>query len=86
VLSRFVSRLREKGKPLYKLLRKSNHFTWTTEAHEALDRIKVFLTSSPVLVAPKPGETLLLYVAATTEVVSATLVVECESQGHLIKV
>jgi hypothetical protein len=52
--------------PLYKLLSKSDHFSWTTKAQEALDRIKVFLTSPPVLVALDPGETLLLYVAATT--------------------
>jgi hypothetical protein len=31
-LSRFVSRLGEKGVPLYKLLRKGDHFSWTDEA------------------------------------------------------
>jgi hypothetical protein len=62
-LSWFVSRLGEKGMPLYKLIRKSNNFSWTTEAQEALDWIKAFLTSQLVLVVPDPGETLLLYVA-----------------------
>jgi hypothetical protein len=38
------------------------------------------------LVAPEPGEALLLYVAATTQVVSAALVVERESMGHVLKV
>lgn len=57
---------RGKGMPLYKLLRKSDHFSWTVEAQETLNRMKVFLTSPPVLVALDPGETLLLYVAATT--------------------
>lgn len=56
--------------PLYKLLSKSDHFTWTVEAQEALDRIKVCLTSSLVLVVPKPGETFLLYVTVTTQAVS----------------
>jgi hypothetical protein len=51
--------------PLYKLLRKSNQFSWTAKAQEALDQIKVFLTLPPILVAPNPGETL-LYVATTT--------------------
>ena len=32
----------------------------------------------PILVAPKPQEPLLLYVAATNQVVSATLVVQRE--------
>jgi hypothetical protein len=35
-LSRFISRLREKGLPLYRLLRKSERFSWTAEAQEAL--------------------------------------------------
>lgn len=39
-----------------------------------------------VLVAPNLGETLLLYVAATAQVVSAALVVERESEGHVLKV
>jgi hypothetical protein len=55
-------------------------------AQEALDWIKVFPTSPPVLVAPDPSETLLLYVAATTQVVNATLVVERKGMGHVLKV
>jgi hypothetical protein len=31
-LSRFISCLGEKGLPLYRLLKKSKHFTWTSEA------------------------------------------------------
>jgi hypothetical protein len=31
-LSRFISRLGEKGIPLYKLLKKVDKFHWTTEA------------------------------------------------------
>jgi hypothetical protein len=38
------------------------------------------------LVAPDPSETLLLYVAATTQVVNATLVVERKGMGHVLKV
>ena len=36
-LSRFISRLGERGLPLYRLLRKTEHFSWTPEAQEALD-------------------------------------------------
>jgi hypothetical protein len=32
VLNRFVSRLWEKGMPLYKIFSKSGHFSWMTEA------------------------------------------------------
>jgi hypothetical protein len=38
------------------------------------------------MASPEPGETLLLYIAATTQVVSATLVVEREEPGHIYKV
>jgi hypothetical protein len=36
-LSRFVSRLGEKGLPLYRLLKKHERFSWTAKAQEALD-------------------------------------------------
>jgi hypothetical protein len=48
-LSRFISRLGEKGMPFYKLLKKVDKFQWTTEAQEALDALKKFLTTPPVL-------------------------------------
>ena len=65
-LSRFISRLGEKALPLYRLLKKAEHFTWTVEAEEALDKVKRMLTSAPVLVPPQPAEPLLLYIEATT--------------------
>ena len=46
------------------------------EAEEALAKLKALLTNPPVLVSPAKGEALLLYVAATTQVVSAAVVVE----------
>ena len=39
-----------------------------------------------ILVPPTDGELLLLYIAATTQVVSAALVVEREEEGHALKV
>jgi hypothetical protein len=75
-LSRFISRLGERGLPLYCLLRKTERFTWTPEAEEALGNLKALLTSAPILVPPAAGEALLIYVAATTQVVSAAIVVE----------
>ena len=47
--------------------------------------VKQFLTKAPVLVPPSDGESL-LYIAATTQVVSAALVVEREEEGHAFKV
>jgi hypothetical protein len=85
-LSRFISRLGEKGLPLYRLLRKAERFTWTPEAEEALRNLKALLTNAPILVPPAAGEALLIYVAATTQVVSATIVVERQEEGHALLV
>jgi hypothetical protein len=49
-LSRFISRLGERGLPLYRLLRKTERFSWTPEAEEALGNLKALLTSAPILV------------------------------------
>jgi hypothetical protein len=81
-LSRFVARLRERSLPLYKLMKKSDHFTWTPKAQEALDSLKNMLKSPPILTAPTPEEPMLLYISATTQVVSAVLVVEREELGR----
>ena len=48
--------------------------------------VKLLLTRPPILVPPNDGESLLLYIAATTQVVSAVLVVEREEEGHALKV
>ena len=83
-LSRFISRLGEKGLPLYRLLRKAERYTWTPETEEALGNLKALLTNAPILVPPAEGEALLIYVAATTQVVSAAIVVERREEGHAL--
>jgi ribonuclease HI len=75
-LSRFISRLAERALPFFKLMRGPGPFVWTEEAECAFQEMKQYLTSLPVLVAPDPGETLFLYLAATTEVISMVLVTE----------
>jgi hypothetical protein len=59
-LSRFIARLGERSLPLYKLVKKSDHFTWTPEAQEALNSLKNMLKSPPILTAPTPEEPMLL--------------------------
>jgi hypothetical protein len=85
-LSRFISRLGEKGLPLYHLLKKHERFSWTAEAEEALDKLKASLTHAPILTPPRDGEPLYLYVAVTTQVVSAVIVVERTEEGHTLPV
>jgi hypothetical protein len=84
--SRFMSRLGEHGLPLYKLLKKSNSFRWTDETQKALDDLKALISKPLVLASLEPDEALLLYIAATTQVISAILVVEREKLRHVYKV
>jgi hypothetical protein len=70
------------------LLKKVDKFQWTSEAQEALDALKKFLTT-PLVLKPscratptQPDEDLLLYISCTTHVVSTTLVVEPAEEGH----
>jgi hypothetical protein len=44
-LSRFISRLCEKGLSLYRLLKKHERFSWIVEAQEALDKLKATLAT-----------------------------------------
>jgi hypothetical protein len=75
-LSRFISKLGERGMPFYKLLRKLDVFQWDDQAAAAFIELKQYLKSIPTLVPPKPDDVLLLYVAATNTVVSTAIVVE----------
>jgi hypothetical protein len=57
-LSRFISRLGEKGLPLYRFLKKHERFSWTAEAQDALDKLKASLTHALILTPPQDGEPL----------------------------
>jgi hypothetical protein len=78
----------EKGMPFYKLLKKVDKFQWTTEAHEALEALKKFVTTPLVLKPPRratsdrPADDVLLYISYTAHVVSTVLVVERVEEGH----
>ena len=75
-LGRFITRLGEWALPFFKLLKKSGPVEWTPEAEEALQSLKRYLAPPPVLAAPAEKKPLLLYIAATNQVVSAVLVAE----------
>jgi hypothetical protein len=75
-LNHLISRLAERVLPFFKLLRKSDPFSWTKEAEQAFQELKQHLVSLPILVAPEPGEPLYLYIAAAEEAVSMVLVVK----------
>ena len=67
-------------------MKKSPNFVWTEEAQVAFDELKKQLSTRPILAAPKEKEPLLLYIAATSQVVSVAIVVEREEEGKAHKV
>jgi hypothetical protein len=81
-LGRFISKLGEKGLPFFKLLKKEDKFVWDDEAQKAFEALKESLMTPPIMTPPIPKETLLLYISATTNVVSTVLVVEREQEGQ----
>jgi hypothetical protein len=81
-LNRFISKPGEWGLPFFKLLKHQEKFVWTPEADQALAQLKDFLSKPPVLTAPRKGEELLLYLTATTHVVSTAIIVERQEDGH----
>lgn len=85
-VSRFVSRLGEKALPLYKLLKKTDNFVWNEAADEAFETLKKMLSTTHILAAPLPRESMLLYIAATNRVVSVVMVVERTEDGKPQKV
>jgi hypothetical protein len=51
------------------------------EMQRVLDDLKMLISMPPVLACLEPGETLFLYVVATSQVISTILIVEQRSPG-----
>ena len=67
-------------------MKKSDKFEWTDEAETAFAELKTLLSTQAMLAAPISKEPLLLYIAATGQVVSTVLTVEWEEEGKAYKV
>jgi hypothetical protein len=81
-LGRFISKLGEKGLPFLMLLKKADKFVWDDEAQKVFEALKESLTTPLVMTPPIPKKTHLLYISATTNVVSTVLVAEREEEGQ----
>ena len=79
-LGRFISKLGEHALPFFKLMKKKSPFEWTEEADKAFQDLRRYLTSPPVMVAPRSLEPLVLYLAATPYSASVALVVVREER------
>lgn len=73
-LGRFISKLGERALPFFKLMKRKGSFEWTPEADATFQDLEKYLTSPPVMVALRPLEPLVLYLAATPHSASAALV------------
>ena len=64
-------------------MKKGENFEWNEEANKAFEHMERTISTPPILVAPREKEPLLLYIAATPQVVSTVLVVEREEEGKI---
>ena len=77
-LGRFISKFGKRALPFFKIMKRSGTFKWTPEADEVFEDLKKYLASPPVMVAPRPGEHLKLYLAATPQTARVVFVAERE--------
>ncbi|XXG51512.1 hypothetical protein AAC387_Pa03g0060 [Persea americana] len=83
-LNRFISRASDKCRPFFQLLRKGSKFQWTSECSQALQQLKQYLSSPPLLLTPTFGEALFLYLSVSDHAVSSVLIKEDNGQQRPI--
>ncbi|XP_019225311.1 PREDICTED: uncharacterized protein LOC109206901 [Nicotiana attenuata] len=75
-LGRFISRSSDRSHHFFSLLKKKNSFEWTPEFQHALEELKRYLSSPPLLYTTKEDEMLYLYLTVSEVAVSGMLVRE----------
>ncbi|PKA65464.1 hypothetical protein AXF42_Ash005798 [Apostasia shenzhenica] len=73
-LGKLISKAGERCLSFFRCLHKGKKGEWTDECEAAFTELKKYLTTAPMLVAPKIGEILSLYLGASDAAVSAVLV------------
>ncbi|RDX61810.1 Retrovirus-related Pol polyprotein, partial [Mucuna pruriens] len=79
-LSRFISKISKIATPVLNTLKKRRNFAWTSECEEAFLRMKAMLATPPILVRPKLGRPLHLYISITKTAISSVLIQEREKE------
>ncbi|XP_027072065.1 uncharacterized protein [Coffea arabica] len=72
-IGRFIAQLTHTCEPLFKLLKKNVPLHWSGECQQAFDKIKDYLLHPPVLVPPKPGRPLIMYLSVLDEAMGCVL-------------
>ncbi|MFS7927074.1 putative reverse transcriptase/retrotransposon-derived protein, RNase H [Helianthus anomalus] len=83
-LNRFISRSSEKCKESYDIRKKNRKFEWGEKQESALQDLKQYLSTTPLLMKPEDGEPLSLYLAVSGNAVSVVLVKDHEGQQYPI--
>ncbi|CAL2254891.1 unnamed protein product [Prunus armeniaca] len=74
-LTRFISKATDKCVPFFKALKGGkHHITWTPECDQAFQNLKNYMSQTPLLSKPLPGEVLLLYLSVSNTAVSSVLI------------
>jgi hypothetical protein len=85
-LQRFISNLAGKIDAFTPILRLKNdaEFAWGQNNKKHLISSKKYLSSAPVLKAPRAGVPFRLYIAAEDKVIGAVLTQETEGKEHVV--
>ena len=73
-LNKFVSRAMDKCLPFFKMPKKA--FKWINECQKAIEELKTYLASLPLLSPSKPDKKLSLYLVVSLTVVITVLIQE----------
>ena len=83
-INRFITKLTSTCEPIFKLLRKNEPHTWNDECQKAFELIKEYLFHPPVLIPPKSGKPLLLYLSIIEDVIGSILEQEDDDKNERI--
>ncbi|XP_028122779.1 uncharacterized protein LOC114319908 [Camellia sinensis] len=79
-LNRFINKSSDRIKPFFQLLKKRAAFEWSSKCTEVLQSLKKYLSTPPLLSAPKPGKELYLYLVVLDHAVSVVLIREVNKE------
>ena len=80
---RFIRDFAKKAVPLHNILKKGSTFTWSNEAQQAFDEIKLLLTTPPILAMPTDNDEFVLDTDASDTAIGAVL---SQRQGGIERV
>ena len=73
-LNRFISRLADRCRPFFLLIKKWKNFEWTEECAKAFQQLKDYLARPPIMSSPEPDEVLFAYIAVASYALSLVLI------------